>query len=74
MNNLKRAICKLSLAILAGIGGGICIWTQNVAGAVLIGSCLVSLAIAVASKPGVTLHLTASPVTDDAATDEDKTA
>lgn len=71
MNNLKRAICKLSLAILAGIGGGICIWTQNVAGAVLIGSCLVSLAITVASKPGVLLHVTASPVTDDDENDEE---
>jgi hypothetical protein len=70
MNNLKRAVTKYGLAILAGISGGICIWTQNVAGAVLIGSCLVGLTITVASKPGVTLHLTASTVTDDDKNDE----
>lgn len=65
MNNLKRAVTKWGLTVLAGVSGGICIWTQNVAGAVLIGSCLVSLAITVASKPGVLLHVTASTVTDD---------
>ena len=71
MNNLKRAVTKWGLPVLAGVSGGICIWAHNVAGAVLIGSCLVSLAIAVASKPGVTLHLTASPVTDDDENDEE---